>query len=304
MSSYSTSDGAMSLHRHLQARHRSRPGASAGAEPRRRRPAAAAGRGAPPRRHHAQELARPDDGRAHAVAGRELRPALHLQLRADPGARPAAAARRRRRHQRLRRARVFAARLARPRQARRPTRSPPPTWCAALQEQNVQVAGGALGAPPAPTDNAFQLIVHDAGPLRATCGSSARSSSSRRGRPAGARSATWRGVELGGARLRHQLLSQRQAGRRRSAIFQRPGTNALAGRRRRHRQDGASSSRTSRTGIDYRIVYNPTEFIAAVGQRGLQDAVRGAAARRRSSSSSSCSPGAPRSSRSSPSRSR
>ena len=40
--------------------------------------AAPAGGGAPARRHHAQELARPDDGRAHALAGRQLRPALHL----------------------------------------------------------------------------------------------------------------------------------------------------------------------------------------------------------------------------------
>src|SRR3954451_12162360 len=34
---------------------------------------------------------------------------------------------------------------------------------AALQEQNVQVAGGALGGPPAPKDNAFQLVVQTQG---------------------------------------------------------------------------------------------------------------------------------------------
>ena len=30
---------------------------------------------------------------------------------------------------------------------------------AAIREQNVQVTGGTLGQQPAPTDNAFQLVV-------------------------------------------------------------------------------------------------------------------------------------------------
>ena len=85
------------------------------------RRAAPAGRGAPPRHHHRQELARPDDGRAHAVAGRHLRPALRLQLCALARARHAAAARRRRRPHHLRRARIFAAHLARSGKARPPT---------------------------------------------------------------------------------------------------------------------------------------------------------------------------------------
>ncbi len=48
----------------------------------------------------------------------------------------------------------------------------------ALQEQNVQVASGALGAPPAPASQAFQLTVQTQGGSR-TRASSARSSSRR-----------------------------------------------------------------------------------------------------------------------------
>ncbi len=70
MSSYSSRRRRDGADHHLQARHRSRQGAGAGAEPRRDRRAAPAGRRAPPRRHDDQELARPDDGRAHAVARR------------------------------------------------------------------------------------------------------------------------------------------------------------------------------------------------------------------------------------------
>ncbi len=104
-------------HRHLQARHQPRYGAGAGAEPRRHRDAAPARRGEAPRRHDAQILARPDDGRAHALARQHLRPALRLELRPQQRARRAAAARRRRRPHHLRRAAIFAARLARSRQA-------------------------------------------------------------------------------------------------------------------------------------------------------------------------------------------
>ena len=64
MSRQATSDGQLSAHRHLRARHRPRHGPGAGAEPRRDRRAAAARGGAPARRHGAQELARPADGRS------------------------------------------------------------------------------------------------------------------------------------------------------------------------------------------------------------------------------------------------
>ena len=68
--------------RHLQARHRPRQGAAAGAEPRLAGRAAPARGSAPPRRHHGQERARPHDGRAPRVAERALRHDLPAQLRA------------------------------------------------------------------------------------------------------------------------------------------------------------------------------------------------------------------------------
>ena len=70
MSSYSTSDGAMSLTITFELGTDQGPGA--GAEPRFRRRAAPPGRGAPPRRDHHQVLAGPHDGGAHAVSRREL----------------------------------------------------------------------------------------------------------------------------------------------------------------------------------------------------------------------------------------
>ena len=107
-------------HRDLQARHRSRQGPGAGSEPRRHRAAAAARRSAAQRRRHPQEQPRHPDGRVHAVAGRQLRPALHQQLRAAAGARPVASARRHRRHPDFRRARLLDAAVARSRQDRQP----------------------------------------------------------------------------------------------------------------------------------------------------------------------------------------
>ena len=67
-----------------------------------------------------QELARHPDGGVHAVAGRQPRPALHLELRAAAGSRRAAAARRHRRHPDIRRPRLFDAAVARSRQDRQP----------------------------------------------------------------------------------------------------------------------------------------------------------------------------------------
>ena len=84
------------------------------AQPRLPRGRAAAGR------RGAQGLARPDDGRAHDLARRQPRPAVHLQLR--HALREGRAGPRRRRRQRagVRRARLFDARLARSGPRRRP----------------------------------------------------------------------------------------------------------------------------------------------------------------------------------------
>ena len=96
----------------------------------------------------------------------------------------------------------------------------------ALQEQNIQVAGGALGQQPAPTDAAFQLTVQTQG----------RFEDVRQFRQVIVKSADGgRLVRVGdvarvelGARdyVTNSYLNGKPAVA--LAIFQRPGTNALA----------------------------------------------------------------------------
>src|SRR5215211_2132390 len=129
----------------------------------------------------------------------------------------------------------------------------------AVQEQNIQVSGGALGTEPAPSSNAFQLVVTTQG----------RFDDPRQFRQIIIRS-TPDGrlirvqdvarVELGAQDyVTNSYLNGRPAVA--LAIFQRPGTNALAAADQiistmdRLKQDFPP-------GIDYEIVYNPTEFIA------------------------------------------
>jgi HAE1 family hydrophobic/amphiphilic exporter-1 len=128
-----------------------------------------------------------------------------------------------------------------------------------LQEQNVQVSGGALGTEPAPSDNAFQLIVTTQGRFE-----SVRQFSSvivKRGE--GGRLVRLRDVarvELG---ARDYVTNSYLNGKPAVAlgIFQRPNTNALAA------ADAIIATmeelkKDFPPGLDYRIVYNPTEFIA------------------------------------------
>src|SRR3954465_12343831 len=129
----------------------------------------------------------------------------------------------------------------------------------AIQEQNVQVSGGALGQQPAPADNAFQMIVTTQGRfqdprqfkqviVRATeTGRLVRLQEVAR-------------VELGAQDyVTNSYLSGKPAVA--LAIFQRPGTNALEASDRIIRTM-AELKQNFPPGIDYRIVYNPTEFIA------------------------------------------
>ncbi len=81
MSSNSTARRPLLDRGDLRSRHQSRYRAGAGAEPRGDRAAAPAAGRAPDRRHRAEELARPDDGRASLLARQVARPAVHLQLR-------------------------------------------------------------------------------------------------------------------------------------------------------------------------------------------------------------------------------
>ncbi len=129
----------------------------------------------------------------------------------------------------------------------------------AIQEQNVQVSGGALGQEPTPSDSAFQLTVTTQG----------RFEDPRQFRqiivqatPEGrlVRLQDVARIELGAQDyVTNSYLNGKPAVA--LAIFQRPATNALA-----------ASDQIIKTmeqlkegfppGIAYQIVYNPTEFIA------------------------------------------
>jgi HAE1 family hydrophobic/amphiphilic exporter-1 len=129
----------------------------------------------------------------------------------------------------------------------------------AVQEQNVQVSGGTLGQQPAPSDNAFQLVVTTQG----------RFDDPRQFRQVIVR-ATEDGrlvrlqdvarVELGAQDyVTNSYLSGKPAVA--LAVFQRPGTNALQA----SDEIIATMDRLKvdfPPGLEHRIVYNPTEFIA------------------------------------------
>ncbi len=135
----------------------------------------------------------------------------------------------------------------------------------AIREQNVQVAAGVLGAPPAPSDTAFQLSINAQGRLtseeqfeeivvRATPDGQIT-----RLRDVGR-------VELGSSSYSlRSLLDNRPAVA--IGISQRPGTNAIeASTAVRELMETLKASFPE--GVDYRIVYDPTiyvrESIAAV----------------------------------------
>ncbi|HET7694406.1 MAG TPA: multidrug efflux RND transporter permease subunit [Vicinamibacterales bacterium] len=128
----------------------------------------------------------------------------------------------------------------------------------AIREQNVQVAAGVLGAPPAPSTAAFQLSINTRGRLtseeefgniivRATDGGEiTRLSDVAR-------------LELGANRYSlRSLLDNKPAVA--IGVFQRPGTNALQASEDVH----ATMERLKQNfppGMDYRIVYDPTVFV-------------------------------------------
>ncbi|MGE0212231.1 MAG: efflux RND transporter permease subunit, partial [Parvibaculaceae bacterium] len=128
----------------------------------------------------------------------------------------------------------------------------------ALQEQNVQVSGGAIGAEPAPASNAFQITVTTQGRfesprqfanviVKSTSGGIVRLRDVAK-------------VELGARDyVTNSYLDGKPAVA--LAIFQRPNTNALEA------ADAIAAKMkelkaTFPPGLDYQIVYNPTEFIA------------------------------------------
>jgi hydrophobe/amphiphile efflux-1 (HAE1) family protein len=130
---------------------------------------------------------------------------------------------------------------------------------AALRAQNVQVAAGSLGQPPYGSGSAFQLNVETQGRLTdpAQFGQVVV-----RTDPNGnqVRVADVARVELGAADYNSNTYLSGEPTVI-AAVFQRPGSNALAAAE----AVNAEMERMARAfpkGLEYRVIYNPTEFIA------------------------------------------
>jgi hydrophobic/amphiphilic exporter-1 (mainly G- bacteria), HAE1 family len=131
---------------------------------------------------------------------------------------------------------------------------------AAVREQNVQVSGGSLGAQPAPKDAAFQLTVTTQGRFQD---------------PAEFRRIIVRSTREGRI-VRLQDVARIELGAQdyatgsylngkpavAIAVFQRPNTNALSGAKGVIAQM-EQLKKDFPKGIEYRIVYNPTDYIQA-----------------------------------------
>ena len=128
----------------------------------------------------------------------------------------------------------------------------------AIREQNVQVAAGVLGAPPAPTDTTFQLLINAQGRLSTEEEFAAIVV---RATPQGqiTRLRDVGRVELGSNRYAlRSLLDNKPAVA--IGISQRPGSNALqASADVRARM--AALKEAFPQGVDYRIEYDPTVYV-------------------------------------------
>lgn len=128
----------------------------------------------------------------------------------------------------------------------------------ALQEQNIQVAGGSLGAAPTPPGNAFQLTVQTQGRFENVGQFEDVIVKSANGRLVRMRDVARVELAARDYSSNSYLDGKPAIG---IGVFQRPGTNAL---------DAADSiiakvkelQRNFPPGLEYRIAYNPTEFIA------------------------------------------
>ncbi|MEM7524309.1 MAG: efflux RND transporter permease subunit, partial [Pseudomonadota bacterium] len=131
---------------------------------------------------------------------------------------------------------------------------------AALREQNVQVSGGSLGAPPNLSDSAFQVTVTTQGRLetpREFGRVIVRASAD--GRVVRVRDVAR--IEIGArSYVNNSYLDNKPAVA--LGIFQRPGSNALATADEiLAKMDELAADFPP--GLEYRVVYNPTEFISA-----------------------------------------
>ncbi len=130
----------------------------------------------------------------------------------------------------------------------------------ALRDQNVQVSGGSIGAPPTAGANAFQYTVttqgrfEDARQFRYVIVKSTPD-----GRLVQLQDVAR--VELG---ARDYVTNSYLDGKSAVAIavFARPGTNALEAADQ-IRATMATAAKDFPPGLEYQIVYNPTEFISA-----------------------------------------
>jgi HAE1 family hydrophobic/amphiphilic exporter-1 len=129
---------------------------------------------------------------------------------------------------------------------------------AALQEQNVQVSGGALGQPPSPADTDFQIMVTTQGRFRTADQFREVIVKSSEGRLVRLKDIAR--VEFGAQQYatNSYLNGQYAVG---IGINQRPGSNALAA------ADVVLAEmellkKDFPKGLEYAVVYNPTEFVA------------------------------------------
>ncbi|MEP2641069.1 multidrug efflux RND transporter permease subunit [Roseobacter sp.] len=130
----------------------------------------------------------------------------------------------------------------------------------ALREQNVQVSGGSLGAPPNNSDSAFQVTITTQGRLE-TPREFGRVivRASEEGRVVRVRDVAR--VEIGArSYVNNSYLNNKPAVA--LGVFQRPGSNALATADEIiDVMDELAADFPA--GLEYRVVYNPTEFIEA-----------------------------------------
>ncbi len=128
----------------------------------------------------------------------------------------------------------------------------------AIREQNLQVAAGVLGAPPAPSNTQFQLSINARGRL---ANEEEFGNIVVRATPEGQ---ITRIKDVGRVELGANLYSMRSLLDNKQAvaigIFQRPGTNALeASSQVRETMDRLQKSFPD--GVKYEIVYDPTIFV-------------------------------------------
>ena len=140
----------------------------------------------------------------------------------------------------------------------------------AIREQNLQVAAGVLGAPPAPTDTAFQLSINAQGRLNTE---EEFENIVVRATPDGqiTKLKDVGRVELGSSNyaLRSLLDNQPAAA---IGIFQRPGSNAIEASAEVRATDGDAEAVVSRRArLSHRL--RPDDLRARVDRRGDRDAV-------------------------------